>query len=218
MKIITPLSLILFFLASCSSEPEFTTTDYITDLNPGIFISDELNLYADRSGNPLNGELHLFFDDGTPQAELLFENGMVSEGRVWNEDGTLHQSYSFEDGLFKKTVHMEDGKPRLEMYFGKHLEDRIIFNVWFENGKPFIQNSPTLSRMWHENGQLALESTLVDGKMHGEAFAWHENGEIAARNHFKDDEMHGLFRNWDEEGNLIRKRVYEMGTLVSEDM
>ncbi|MCC5908555.1 MAG: toxin-antitoxin system YwqK family antitoxin [Balneolaceae bacterium] len=210
-KLTTLLIPFLVLMVSCSDEFSSSQSDHITEIFDEIHISDETNLYSDPRGNPVSGHLTSFFDDETRQTDLNFENGMISSGFIWSEDGVLRMKYRYEDGYYKQTILNEDGQPVAEFLFDDNPVSPAGAATWFDDGTLSLQSNREISRMWHENGQLKMESELIDGKIDGKVIAWHDNGKIAAESHFKNDKQHGTFKEWDQEGNLISKKVYETG-------
>jgi len=210
----SPLLLLLLF-AACGQEISEEYSHDITELFPEISLSEELNLYVDEDGQPVDGHYSTTYEDGSDRADITFRDGMISEGEIFREDGYRTVGYSTENGMMTHTLYAEDDQPRLISVFGDDLSDRREFHVWYDDGTRFVESDQTINRMWYESGQLQSEVPLTDGRMDGKAVFWHENGEIKAENHFTDDEMDGTFTEWDEEGNIVRERVYDMGELVS---
>jgi antitoxin component YwqK of YwqJK toxin-antitoxin module len=200
--------MLLFF--ACSGELPYTESDTVTETFSGIYLSDSPKLYIDRRGNPANGTFESDGKNGVLKAELTFLDGMIASGEIHRDNDVVLRYYS-ENGLFGTKVIMPDGGVYMESTYGESYDNRITFNVWFEDGSPFIQTVPTMHKRWHENGELASKTPLIEGRANGKGLAWHENGELAAENHFKDDQWHGTFRAWDEEGNLLSERFYDMG-------
>lgn len=208
----------LIFLFSCGGETVYENSNRVTEIFPEIHISNETFLYVDKNENAIDGNFIAKYDNGSIQADLNFENGMISEGSIWGEDGELHLTFSIEDGLAKQRAYHKNGHVATESVFENNIKDLVVFNVWYEDGSPFYESDSTKTRMWHENGQLEMESFLIDGRINGKVIYWHENGQKAAENHFTDDEPDGTFKEWDEEGNLISEKVYEKGELISENL
>jgi antitoxin component YwqK of YwqJK toxin-antitoxin module len=218
MKYLVHLIILAFSLISCSSDLTFEQQNHITETFSDIHISDELNLYVDKKGNLYNGKYTSSFDDGTPQADLLFENGMIVSGSIRGRDGICQVVYSAENGRVTETMLMPGGQPKLESVYENSVNNPVVFNVWYDDGTPFVRNDRSMAKMWHENGQIASAAPMIDGRMHGKVTGWHEDGTLAFENHFKDDKLHGTMKEWDKEGTLVRKRIYEMGTLISEEL
>lgn len=62
-----------------------------------------------------------------------------------------------------------------------------------------------LSQMWHADGSLKLQGTVLDGVAVGEFREWHPNDVLKSRKFF-DDNIYSLREEgvWDEEGRLVR--------------
>lgn len=217
MKKLLVILITLIALVNCNNKPAHLKTDIISGIFPSIYVSEESGLYVDRRGELINGTFLASHDSGTDHARLIFSEGMIANGIIRLKEGTVHSDYSSDDGFYYHTIYQKSGEPKvLSVYEGdytKHAE----FYVWYEDGTPFLQHNRSMYRMWHENGRLYLQTPLKDGKMDGKALAWHENGQLKGESHFRDDQMDGTFTEWDEEGNLIRKRVYEMNQLITEE-
>lgn len=206
-----------FVLLSCNNKPEHLQRDYISEIFPAVYVSEEKGLYADSSGDLMNGTFSSSHNNGAVHAKLAFSKGMITDGYIRNKDGSLHSDYSSNQGLFYHTIYQEGGEPKVLTVYEDNYHKHTEFYVWYEDGTPFfLLNNRFMTRMWYENGQLQLQTPLKNGKMDGKALAWHKNGKLKAENHFTDDQMDGSFKEWDSEGNLIREGTYEMGQLITE--
>jgi hypothetical protein len=208
---VASLFIVAGILLSCSSNTTPAQTDHITEMFSTIHISDVTNLYSDKRNNPVSGQFNVSFDNGSPQADLTFQDGMITEGSVWTRDGTLHMSYSMENGMATQTIMGDNARPVIEFLFDGDSVTPTGVHSWHENGTPSIQSNRNMTKMWYDNGQMKMRTKKADGKIDGKVIAWHPNGEIATENEFKRDKPHGTFKSWDEKGNLISKKVYEMG-------
>lgn len=217
MKQLLSLFILFFVLLSCSDEIDHEQSDLISKIFPEIYISGETGLYIDKSGEPVDGHYTLAFEDGTDQADLIFENGSVLNGTLWRKEGTIYTTYATENNRTVWTSYTENEIQNFRFVYEDDKSSPLKTSTWYEDGTPKLEITQTRSRMWHKNGQLQSEIELVDGKMHGKGLHWHENGEIAGETHYKDDQWHGTFKKWDEQGNLISEKVYDMGIPVSED-
>lgn len=207
------LSLLFFLLLlnSCTDELHSTQEDFVTGAFPDIIISDELNLYTDHRGNPMNGHKTAYHEDGELHAELAFEDGMIISGGFFAPDGRQYILFEHKDDLYVQTMYQESGIKQMKNAYGENLNDRQLFKTWFENGRMMVKSNQDVHKMWHENGQLAGKSPLVNGRMEGKSIAWHENGMVAGEGYYKDDRPHGKHQQWDENGALIQQRMYENG-------
>ena len=211
MKKIILLFISVFFVMSCSNHSHSFESDHITEIFPEIYLSGETDVYLDNRGNPVTGDFEAHHTNGVLHAELSFEDGLIVSGSVWNDEGELRAVYSVEDGLLTVTYLHENGQPSVRFQFEGDMKNVVATKSWFEDGSPQIKTTRTNHKTWHENGQLAAEVPMVDGRAHGVGYGWHKNGELAGENHFKDDQWHGSFRSWDENGNLISEKFYDMG-------
>lgn len=201
------------FLISCNTEKISEHADHITKILPDVSISGTSNLYINQNGQLMNGTLTSEHDNGSKEAHLTFEEGMIVDGSVWDEDGQLVFSYSVKDSLIVQTLFDETGEKKAESFLKDNVLQPFVINTWHNNGTPIVQYDfeRLVMQTWHENGQLASEVPIIDGQMEGKGMGWHENGEPAFENSYTDDQWDGRFTSWDEDGNLIEERTYDMG-------
>ena len=95
------------------------------------------------------------------------------------------------------------------------------------NGVLRREESRDACRLWHANGRLEMESTLVDGRPEGPVREWHDNGRLARESEYRNGRLNGLVRQWGRDGRLlgefemkdgrgIRKEWNEDGSLRAE--
>lgn len=212
MKSLLPF-IIFAFLISCNTEKLSDHTDTVTNMFPDIHISERTNVYVDPNGNLLHQTVSSEYEDGSQKARLTFENGLITEGMVWHENGRLLTSYTAKDSLIVQTFYNGKEVKIAESYFKDNVVQPVAMNTWNEDGTPNTQYDfeRSVLQVWHDNGQLASEAPMINGRIHGTVYGWHKNGELAAENHFTDDQQHGSFKKWDDRGNLIEERTYNMG-------
>ena len=63
--------------------------------------------------------------------------------------------------------------------------------------KPFT-NEPLTAKVetYHENGQLEILYTVIDGKREGLFQWWHEKGQLKAEATFVNERLEGLYQLW----------------------
>lgn len=221
MKKLLLLSFVTCFAIACSNQQSQNQNDQTSNLVANIFsdisYNDDEGFYTYLNDELVNGRYTSEFADGSKEADLIFEEGIIRNGQIMREDGTHLSTYSTEAGISIFTSYYDNENPSYRFAFADDMSSPIETRTWFENGNPSVKITRDISKMWHENGQLQSEVELADGKMHGKGLHWHENGELAAETFYKDDEWHGTFKEWDEEGNLVSEKEYDMGRLVSEN-
>ena len=64
---------------------------------------------------------------------------------------------------------------------------------------------------WYENGQLAIDAEILNGKRHGKIITWHDNGQKAEEGSYDHGLKHGKFVTWLEDGRKWEKSQYSRG-------
>ena len=211
MKKLLFLTLILSLVISCSNEITYEHSNAITEIFPEVVISNESLLYTDHFGNLMNGHHTARHENGNLHADVRFEEGFITNGAMYNDEGILYTTHSLKDGLVEFTTYHQNGTPAFRTLQENNVSGIIEAYTWYENGTPSSESTQTHFKTWHENGEPASEISKIGGKADGVGYSWHENGDLRNENYFKDDQWHGSFREWDENGNLISERFYEMG-------
>ena len=72
-------------------------------------------------------------------------------------------------------------------------------------------NEPLTARVerYHENGQLEILYTAIDGKKEGLLKQWHDNGQLWSELSYVNDKREGLFKHWGLNGETGRSRCYK---------
>lgn len=58
-------------------------------------------------------------------------------------------------------------------------------------------------KRWHENGQLAIETTIENGLLHGKCESYHNNGYLFRDVNFNKGKEDGYYFEYDCDGNLV---------------
>jgi len=198
---------LLMLFSSCSSRSDDQNRVQLTDIFPELHLSEDDGLYVDRDGNRVNGNLSESYKNGNLNANLNFSDGLITDGIIRLQDGTLYADYSMADGLNYHTLYWPDGVPKMLVAYEGDYNNQTEFNVWSENGTPVVASNPYFTRTWYEDGQLRMEMLLKGDGDEGIARAWHMNGELKAESHFKNETHAGVYREWDENGELIKTEV-----------
>ncbi|MFE5089812.1 toxin-antitoxin system YwqK family antitoxin [Streptomyces sp. NPDC056638] len=92
---------------------------------------------------------------------------------------------------------------RDELFTGEVAERQGGQMVCLDTYADGIKNG--LSQMWHPDGSLKLQGTVINGVASGEFLEWHPNGTLKSRKFF-DNEVYSLREEttWDEKCNVIR--------------
>ncbi len=68
-----------------------------------------------------------------------------------------------------------------------------------------------LARGWHDNGQLEVEETFVDGKSDGVRKRWYANGKLKSETTIVKGELHGAYTEWHENGQMSIRMSMDHG-------
>lgn len=71
-----------------------------------------------------------------------------------------------------------------------------------------------LFQEWYENGQSKSRQSLYEGLFDGPMKTWKEDGTIQLEAQYSKGEKHGYFITYYNNGQIIRKDLYEHGTLI----
>ena len=96
------------------------------------------------------------------------------------KNSTLESITIFEENNnFKQEIEYTDSK-QLNGTFRRYENDKIIEEIIFEN------NLPKLKKLYHQNGNLAVEMPVKNGKVDGEVKSYYENGNIQGILYYKN--------------------------------
>lgn len=217
MKQLSTLLITVCLFTGCSREIYEEYSEDVTEIFPEITLSEELNLYVDGSGRPADGHYKSSYQNGSIRADIIFNEGMISKGEIYRNDGSQSVGYSIENEMMKYTLYNEKRESKLVVLYGEDLSDRKEFHVWHEDGTRLVESDETIFKTWYENGRPRVQMASADGEKHGRVASWYENGQIESEHHYSDGKKHGTFKEWDEEGNLICEQAYDMGVLVRKE-
>ena len=103
---------------------------------------------------------------------------------------------------FKQEIEYTDSK-QLNGTFRRYENDKIVEEIIFEN------SMPKLKKMYYDDGNLAFEFPLKDGKIHGEAKKYYRSGKIREVYSFKNGKREGIGREYSETGEIIKESLYK---------
>jgi len=201
---------VIIMAAGCAEWAENFRSDQVSELFPDIYLAAESRMYVDEWGEPIDGEYVSEDSEDGLQADLLFENGRISEGEVLNKEGDVVQEYSRENGHWVMTIFTNNGNKVMINVSDDDFE-LVRSEAFYGDGSKWTYSDPDSSMTWYRSGQLEAKIINVNGKMEGPGTGWHENGDVAFEGEYENDEWHGLFKKWDEEGNLIEEKTYKEG-------
>jgi antitoxin component YwqK of YwqJK toxin-antitoxin module len=96
--------------------------------------------------------------------------------------------------------------------YGMKIDWRPRHVIWHENGQMLLEASVLgdkldgLSTGWYENGQKRFEKNYKDDKPDGPLTQWHENGKKSYEQNWKDGKKHGHWTKW--YGNGLKEWVH----------
>ena len=64
---------------------------------------------------------------------------------------------------------------------------------------------------FHENGQMARETSWKEGKQDGLGVTWYENGQKKSEGNYKDGKKDGVWTQWHESGRKSMESHYKDG-------
>jgi len=71
-----------------------------------------------------------------------------------------------------------------------------------------------ISRVWHQNGQLWVESNYMHDRRHGICRGWYKNGQLCYELNYLQGQKHGIRREWYPNGKLDYEANYYHGTQI----
>ncbi len=203
---------LLMLFSSCSNSSEELEKLQPIEIFTEVHLSEEDGLYFDRKGKKMNGTLLARYKNGSVHASLTFSDGMIRDGVIRLEDGTLYSDYLMSDGKNYYTRYWPDEKPRTMVVHEGNYNNRTEFHVWYENGIPLISSNSNFTRTWFEDGQIRMEVLRKGDDERGVARSWHMSGELKAEANFESEPYAGVYREWNKNGELIKKRTSAAGS------
>lgn len=166
-------------------------------------------------GGKLEGESLYFYPNGTIQAQVVNQNGVLQKGTYYDEKGEVLSMIENGCGF---QVSLEGGF-QIWKEFQKGIaqgvvkkctaEGQVIKNYKIQNGKKegeeweyFDGKKPKMKLDWHEN------------KIHGLVKTWYENGQLQSERNFVRNQKQGAALSWYKDGSLMLFEEYEEGRLM----
>ena len=79
----------------------------------------------------------------------------------------------------------------------------------YKNSQP---NGP--AKIYDENGKLAVEFNLVNGKAEGLLKTYYPSGKVRTEENYKNDERNGVAKAYDENGKLVQQATFKNGQQI----
>ena len=107
-----------------------------------------------------------------------------------------------------------------ESFIPAHAEEAVAFA--FPNGLPalaeyFIAGVSVGRRSFNQDGNLATETPLHNGKIHGNCYRWYPEGTLMSLVPFEHGLQHGTAGLWSTDGDLLDTYTMDNGTGIRLD-
>jgi uncharacterized protein len=134
-----------------------------------------------------------WYDNGQMKEKKTFENGCpVGTITRWYETGgKQYESIILDKNKYHSTFYYPTGEKET-MFISNTVDGNVIKNC----------------KTYYMNGQLALESTERNEKLHGSYVEWYENGLKKCEGVYVNGKETGLWRKWYRTGELKSEMSY----------
>ena len=98
-----------------------------------------------------------------------------------------------------------------------------ILREWYENGELYLEYNMKngikngACKKWYDTGQMKILYYYSKGKLHGNQKKWYSNGTQRGEWNYQNDILHGVSKEWNIDGKIKFTKIYDNGTLISED-
>jgi antitoxin component YwqK of YwqJK toxin-antitoxin module len=123
---------------------------------------------------------------------------------------SIQYEYSkYENGNIRRLGMMVDSIPQ-GLWISFFPDGKIRHFYFYLNGK---DNGPVVE--FYKNGRMrSYWYANKEGRMHGESKSFHDNGQISLESFIINDSIHGLVKQYDRDGNITVIWEYNMGKFV----
>ncbi len=106
----------------------------------------------------------------------------------YSEHNTYTSAGRYEKGIAvgKWEIFYESGALQSEEY---HLDRYFLGNAWDEEGNAMVVDGEGTYRLFHENGSVAEEGRIVEGRRNGLWEGWHDDGTLYFEEIFEDGRL-----------------------------
>lgn len=159
-----------------------------------------------------------FYDDGQLKWEYLFEDGVISEARWYNEAGQLISREIYVSGQVERTEgYRLDGSLEWQ---SKPLEEGRQEVTRFDQNNQKTDLYQTVSgqidgiyTVFFSTGQTKQVVTYSQGVLNGPATTFFPSGQVEHEFSYSNGEVDGIFRTFSEEGKLLSEYTFANGQL-----
>ena len=127
----------------------------------------------------------------------------------YSQDRVLIDELTIKGTDDKPMIYFE-GKPFTGVAFDVYENGQLAREINLKDGK-----QDGLAQEWYSNGQLYYAINYKDGKEDGLAQEWYDNGQLHREINLKDGKEDGLEQEWDENGQLLREETYKDGVRIN---
>ena len=105
----------------------------------------------------------------------------------------------------------------IALLYGLDKIENGEFKKWHDNGQLRVQTTYVDSKLhgeykeWFDNSKLNKQTTYVDGKIYGDYKIWHNNGHLYIQTTYVDGKFHGVDKMWHNNGHLYIQTTYVDG-------
>jgi len=159
-----------------------------------------------------------FYDDGQTKWEHLFEDGVISEARWYDEVGQMISREIYIAGKLEKTEgYRADGS--LEWQAKPLADDRQGVARFDKNGQMTAIYQTVAGqadggyKTFYVDGQEKQKVTYLKGVLHGPATTFFATGQVEHEFSYSNGEVDGIYRTYSEEGKLLSEYTFVNGQL-----
>ena len=141
-------------------------------LTPSKLVNDLIEKKFDelinKYKNYMESDISKNYTDGKLISIIEYKNSILESITIFEENNN-----------FKQEIEYADSK-QLDGTFRRYENDKIVEEIIFEN------NLPKVKKLYHQNGNLAVEMPVKNGKVDGEVKSYYENGNIQGILYYKN--------------------------------
>ena len=174
---------------------------------------------------PCELEIHLFSEITKKPIEYKICKEQVSYSNYLIVDSSLpsiritEEKFKYMEGNF---IFHISGKYTQKKGSASILNNGIL-REWHDNGEIYLEYTMRdgikdgACKKWYDNGKIEILYHYSKGKLHGNQKKWHSNGIQRGDWNYQNDKLHGLSQEWDPNGKIKFTKIYDNGTLISEE-
>jgi antitoxin component YwqK of YwqJK toxin-antitoxin module len=159
-----------------------------------------------------------FYENGQTKWEYLFEDGVISEARWYNEAGQMVSRETYIAGEVDKTEgYRADGS--LEWQTKPLVDDRQGVARFDNNGQMTALYQTAAGQVdggyktFYADGNEKQVVTYSQGVLNGPATTFFPSGQVEHEFSYSNGEVDGIYRTYSEEGKLLSEYTFVQGQL-----